>query len=180
MILRVENVKEEFRSGIGYDVHQFRDLEKEESRFIRIVGIDIAHSEDFNKKIKAHSDGDVAIHALIDAIFGAIGEGDIGEHFPETDEKWKNCDSTEMLKYANHLMHKKGAKLINADLTIICEKPRISKYKTKIEEKLAEVLNVNKNRINVKATTTEKMGFLGRQEGIAAQAICNISIIILE
>ena len=138
------------------------------------------HDNLFDKKIEAHSDGDVAIHSLIDALLGAIGEGDIGEHFPPTDNKWKDFDSREMLKQINHLMRKKGAKIINIDLTIICEKPRISKHKHQMEEALAQVLGIHKTRINVKATTTERMGFLGREEGIAAQAICNVAMTILE
>ena len=112
----------------------------------------------------------------MDALLGAIGEGDIGEHFPPNDDHWKNADSREMLKQVNHLIRKKGAKIINIDLIIICEKPKISKHKIQMEEALAAVLNIDKNRINVKATTTEKLGFLGRGEGIAAQAICSVSL----
>ncbi len=178
--LQVENVKEEMRSGIGYDVHCFRARKKGESHSIRIAGLDIPTLEDFDKKIEAHSDGDVIIHALIDAMLGAIGEGDIGQHFPSSDNKWKDFDSCEMLKQINHLLRKKGAKIINIDLTIICEKPKISKHKHQMEESLAVILNINKNRINVKATTTERMGFLGREEGIATQAICNVAISVLE
>ena len=178
--LQSENVKEEVRCGIGYDVHRFRAREKGETHSIRIAGVDIVTSDDFDKKIEAHSDGDVAIHSLIDALLGAIGEGDIGEHFPPTDNKWKDFDSRGMLKQINHLMRKKGAKIINIDLTIICEKPRISKHKHQMEEALAQVLGIHKTRINVKATTTEKLGFLGREEGIAAQAICNVAMTILE
>ena len=180
LTLQVENIKEEVRCGIGYDVHRFRQREKGETHSLRIAGLDISTSEDFDKKIEAHSDGDVAIHALIDALLGAIGEGDIGEHFPPTDNKWKDFDSREMLKQVNHMIRKKGAKIINIDLTIICEKPRISKHKKQMEASLATVLTINKSRINVKATTTERMGFLGREEGIAAQAICNVAISILE
>jgi 2-C-methyl-D-erythritol 4-phosphate cytidylyltransferase/2-C-methyl-D-erythritol 2,4-cyclodiphosphate synthase len=170
------HIREEIRCGIGYDVHRFRDREKGETHSIRIAGIDIHNPEEFDKKIEAHSDGDVAIHAIMDALLGAIGEGDIGEHFPPNDDHWKNADSTEMLKQVNHLIRKKGAKIINIDLTIICEKPKISKHKSQMEEALAAVLNIDKNRVNVKATTTEKLGFLGRGEGIAAQAICNVSL----
>ncbi len=178
--LQIEKVKEEVRSGIGYDVHRFRAREKGETHSMRIAGLDIATAEDFDKKIEAHSDGDVAIHSIIDALLGAIGEGDIGEHFPPTDSKWKDFDSREMLKQINHLVRKKGAKIINIDLTVICERPRISKHKQQMEESLATILNINKNRVNVKATTTEKLGFLGREEGIAAQAICNVAISIFE
>ena len=174
--IHIENVHEEIRSGIGYDVHAFRLRKEGESNNIRIGGIDI----EFDRKIEAYSDGDVAIHAAIDAILGAIGAGDIGEHFPPTDPKWENCDSREMLKHVNHLLRKKGAKIINLDLTIICEEPKISKYKIKIKESLAKVLNIDPSRINVKATTTEKLGFLGRKEGIASEAICNMKFAVLE
>lgn len=178
--LQVENVKEETRSGIGYDVHRFRARQKGESHSIRIAGLDIPTAEDFDFKIEAHSDGDVAIHALIDALLGAIGEGDIGEHFPPSDNKWKDADSRSLLKHVNHLMRKKGAKIVNIDLTIICERPKISKYKKQMAESLAQVLGIKPNRINVKATTTEKLGFLGRGEGIAAESICSVLMTVLE
>jgi 2-C-methyl-D-erythritol 4-phosphate cytidylyltransferase/2-C-methyl-D-erythritol 2,4-cyclodiphosphate synthase len=178
--LQVENVQEEVRCGTGYDVHRFRAREKGETHSMRIAGVDIPTPEDFDKKIEAHSDGDVAIHALIDALLGAIGEGDIGEHFPPSDNKWKGCDSREMLKQINHLLRKKGARIVNIDLTVICERPKLSKYKQQMEKSLATVLNIKESRVNVKATTTEKLGFLGREEGIAAQAICNVAISVLE
>jgi 2-C-methyl-D-erythritol 4-phosphate cytidylyltransferase/2-C-methyl-D-erythritol 2,4-cyclodiphosphate synthase len=177
--LQIKNIKEEVRCGIGYDVHRFRVREKGESHSIRIAGLNIATQDDFNKKIEAHSDGDVAIHSLIDALLGAIGGGDIGEHFPPTDNAWRDFDSRKMLKQVNYLVRKKGAKIINIDLTIICERPKISKYKKQMEESLAAILNIDKSRINIKATTTEKMGFLGREEGIASQSICNIMMNVL-
>lgn len=172
----ITNAKEEIRCGIGYDVHAFREKEKDENNFIRLCGVDV----EFNKKIKAHSDGDVAIHAIIDALLGAVGEGDIGDHFPPSDSKWKNCDSCEMLKTVSHLLIKKGASIINLDVTIICEKPTISKFKDQMKESLANVLNISQSRVNVKATTTEKLGFLGRQEGIAAEAIASVKISFVE
>jgi 2-C-methyl-D-erythritol 4-phosphate cytidylyltransferase/2-C-methyl-D-erythritol 2,4-cyclodiphosphate synthase len=172
----IEKVKEEMRSGIGYDVHRFREKKSGEDKYIHLGGVKI----EFDKKIEAHSDGDVVIHAIIDALLGAIGEGDIGEHFPPTDSKWEGIDSKEMLKSINHLIIKKGARIINIDATIIAEKPRVSKYKVKMEECLAKVLNINAGRINIKATTTEKLGFLGREEGIAAEAIASVYIAILD
>ncbi|MBP7710023.1 MAG: bifunctional 2-C-methyl-D-erythritol 4-phosphate cytidylyltransferase/2-C-methyl-D-erythritol 2,4-cyclodiphosphate synthase [Rickettsiales bacterium] len=172
----VQNVKEENRCGTGFDVHAFREREKDENNFIRICGIDV----EFNKKVSAHSDGDVGIHAAIDALLGAIGEGDIGEHFPPSDVKWKNIDSRDMLKIIKHLLVKKGATILNLDITIICEKPKISKFKKQMEEELARVLGITKNRVNVKATTTEKLGFLGREEGIAAQAIASVWMTVFE
>jgi len=172
----IENVREETRVGIGYDVHSFRKKNIDENDFIRICGVDIK----YERKIAAHSDGDVGIHALIDAMLGAIGEGDIGEHFPPSDSKWRNYDSREMLKIVNHLLVKKGGKIINADITIICEKPQISKFKKEMEEALAKVLSISKNRVNVKATTTEKLGFLGRSEGLAAEAVVSVTMSVLE
>jgi 2-C-methyl-D-erythritol 4-phosphate cytidylyltransferase/2-C-methyl-D-erythritol 2,4-cyclodiphosphate synthase len=174
--LFIQNIKEENRCGFGYDVHAFRNLAKGEDHLIRLCGIDIEH----DKKIVAHSDGDVAIHAIMDAILGAIGEDDIGKHFPPSDERWKGADSKDMLEIVNNLLAKKGGKIINIDLTIICEKPKISKYKEKMKETLAECLNTSISRVNVKATTTEKLGFIGREEGIAAQATASILMSIIE
>ncbi len=174
--LFIQNVHEENRCGTGFDVHAFRARKKDENNFIRLCGIDV----EFDKKIDAHSDGDVGIHAAIDALLGAIGEGDIGDHFPPTDPKWKNCDSREMLKIVNHLLAKKGAKIMNLDITLICEKPKISKFKTQMKVALSEVLNISTTRVNVKATTTEKLGFLGREEGIAAQAVVSVWVSVVE
>ncbi len=171
----IDKAKEEIRIGNGFDVHAFREKQKDEDNFIKIGGISI----EFDKKIDAHSDGDVAIHAAMDAILGAIGAGDIGEHFPPSDLKWKNADSRQMLKIVQELLNQKSAKLLNLDLTIICEKPKILKFKTQIKEGLAKILLVESSRINVKATTTEKLGFLGREEGIAAQASAAVSMIFI-
>lgn len=172
----IKNVKEEVRSGSGFDVHAFREKEEGEKNTIRLGGVEI----EFDKKIAAHSDGDVVIHAIIDAILGSIGEGDIGDHFPPTDNRWKNCDSREMLKMVNHLLRKKGGKIINLDVTIICEKPKLTKFKKAMKEELAKNLGVSSSRINIKATTTEKLGFLGREEGIAAQATISIWLTVTE
>lgn len=172
----ITNVKEETRCGIGYDVHAFRERGKDEDNFIRLCGVNV----EFDKKIKAHSDGDVAIHAVIDALLGAIGEGDIGEHFSPKDSKWENCDSVEMLKIVNHLLLTKGASIINIDVTIICEKPKISNLKDQMRDSLANALGISKGRINVKGTTTEKLGFLGRQEGIAAESVASVKMVFVE
>ena len=174
--MRIESVKEEVRCGIGYDVHRFRERKKGEDSNIRIAGLDVK----FDKKIIAHSDGDVAIHALIDALLGATGKGDIGQHFPDNDPKWENANSVDMLKHTNHMLRKNGGKIINIDLTVICEKPKLMNLKDDMAKSLAKTLNIKPDRVNVKATTTEKMGFLGREEGIAAQAICNVAINVLE
>ena len=172
----IEKVKEEMRSGIGYDVHRFREKKPGEDKYIHLGGVKI----EFDKKIDAHSDGDVLIHAIMDALLGASGEGDIGEHFPPSDFKWQGIDSREMLKLTNHLLCKKGARIINIDATIVAEKPRISKYKSQMEDSLAKTLNIAKNRINIKATTTERLGFLGREEGIAADAIATVYLAMLD
>ncbi len=172
----IKTVKEENRCGTGFDVHAFRERKKDEDDSIRLCGVDVK----FDKKIVAHSDGDVGIHAAIDALLGAIGAGDIGEHFPPSDSKWKNIDSREMLKIIRHLLIKKGATVLNLDLTVICEKPKISKLKGKMEEELARVLGISASRVNVKATTTEKLGFLGREEGIAAQAVASVWMAVTE
>ncbi len=174
--MRIEDVKEEVRCGIGYDVHAFRDRKEGEDSFIKIAGCEVK----FDKQLEAHSDGDAAIHAIIDALLGSIGEGDIGEHFSDQDAKWENCDSKEMLRITNHLLRKRGARILNIDLTVICEAPKISKYKKQMEETIASTLNIKPQRVNLKATTTEKLGFLGRKEGIAAHAICSVSISTLE
>ena len=168
----IDDYREETRSGIGFDVHGFRKIENDEDNFIRLCGTEI----EFDKKILAHSDGDVGIHALIDALLGAIGRGDIGEHFPPSEQKWKNCDSREMLKKVYELIQKSSASILNIDLTIICEKPKILKYKNKMKEELSAILGISTQRINIKATTTEKLGFIGREEGIACQAIASVLI----
>ena len=169
----LEKVSDEQRIGIGYDVHAFRERQENEDKFIRLCGVNI----EFDKKIEAHSDGDVAIHALIDALLGSIACGDIGEHFPPNDQKWKNCDSREMLKITNDLIYKHGGKIINIDITIIAENPKILKFKESMKDCLAQILNIEKTRINIKATTTEKLGFLGRGEGIASEAVASVRLI---
>lgn len=170
----IHEVREEHRVGSGFDVHAFRARLEDENKFIRICGADI----EFERKIEAHSDGDVGIHAAIDAILGAISCGDIGQHFPPSDPKWKNCDSQDMLKIINQLMKKKSARLVNLDITIICQEPKISKYKERMTEILAQILEVEKSRINIKATTTEELGFLGRREGLAAQAVASLVVAV--
>ncbi|MDA9817949.1 2-C-methyl-D-erythritol 4-phosphate cytidylyltransferase [Flavobacteriaceae bacterium] len=176
--LRIKEVKQEFRSGIGYDIHSFSDLtaDEEKKSFITIGGVKIK----YKKKIEAHSDGDVLIHAIIDAMLGSIGEGDIGEHFPDNDDRFKNYDSKKMLEKVNFMLRKKGAEINNIDSTIICEKPNLSKYKSKIKKLLAKILSIHPNKINIKAKTNEKLGYLGRGEAIEAQAICNIKIDTLD
>lgn len=172
----IQNVKEETRVGTGFDVHSFREKTKDENNFIRLGGVDI----EFDKKIAAHSDGDVAIHAAMDALLGTISAGDIGELFPPNDNKWKNCNSMEMLKIVSSLVKKRGARVLNLDITIMCERPRVLKHKKAMVTEIAKVLEISGNRINIKATTTEKLGFLGREEGIAAQASAAVLLTTIE
>jgi len=156
------------KSGIGIDIHKFTE-EKFDNNFIKIAGVDVK----FSKKIIAHSDGDVVIHAIIDAILGSISKGDIGDYFPDNDPKFKGIDSQFMLLEIKKLLEQEKHKIVNIDLTIICEEPKISQYKVKMKENLTKLLEIEQNQLNIKATTCEQMGFLGRKEGICCQAICN-------
>jgi 2-C-methyl-D-erythritol 4-phosphate cytidylyltransferase/2-C-methyl-D-erythritol 2,4-cyclodiphosphate synthase len=157
----------DIRTGVGFDVHQF-----EPGTSIMICGIEIAH----NKRAVGHSDADVGLHALTDAIFGAIGEGDIGTHFPPSDPQWKGADSAAFLRHAASLVEKRGGIIANCDVTLLCEEPKIGPHRHKMKERIAEILKIAPDRVAVKATTTEKMGFTGRSEGLAAQAIATIRL----
>ncbi|MEN9916843.1 MAG: 2-C-methyl-D-erythritol 2 4-cyclodiphosphate synthase [Pseudomonadota bacterium] len=151
-----------FRVGYGYDVHAF-----EIGDHIILGGVKIPHC----MRLKAHSDGDVAIHALVDALLGACALGDIGLHFPDTDERWKNQDSRLFLQATVTMLEEKNWSINNVDITIIAEAPKIKDHSGKMKLNLAQDMKIDLNQINVKATTTEKLGFIGRQEGIAATAI---------
>jgi 2-C-methyl-D-erythritol 4-phosphate cytidylyltransferase/2-C-methyl-D-erythritol 2,4-cyclodiphosphate synthase len=153
------------RIGQGCDVHEF-----EAGDSVIICGIKIPHT----KKLKGHSDADVGLHAITDAILGAIGAGDIGEYFPPSDARWKNADSTQFLQHAASLV--KG-KINNIDVTIICEEPKITPHKKAMRARVAEILGLDESQVNIKATTTEGLGFTGRREGIAAQAVALISVV---
>ncbi|MCC6756606.1 MAG: 2-C-methyl-D-erythritol 2,4-cyclodiphosphate synthase [Arenimonas sp.] len=149
------------RIGSGFDVHAFTDGDQ-----VVIGGVRIAH----NRALLAHSDGDVLIHALCDALLGALALGDIGVHFPPSDARWKGADSTELLSQVMAMVRGRGHELGNADMTVICEAPKINPHVSALRARLAEVMGVDVDRLSVKATTTEKLGFTGRGEGIAAQA----------
>jgi 2-C-methyl-D-erythritol 2,4-cyclodiphosphate synthase len=125
--------------------------------------------------VKAHSDGDVLLHALTDALLGAGGLGDIGQHFPDTDARWRGADSSQFVRHAMELLTAQGWRLLNADLTLLAEAPRINPHRAAIVERMAAVLGVATSQVNLKATTTEKLGFLGRAEGLAAQAVVLIA-----
>jgi len=150
-------------TGIGYDTHRF-----EENKEMFLGGVKIDNT---GYGFKAHSDGDVASHALIDAMLGAAGYGDIGEFFPDDDPAFKDISSVKLLKYVKDVLLKTGFEIVNADLTVIAQKPRLKEYKTKIQRNLSNLLGA---RVNVKATTNEKMGFIGRGEGIAVMASTNL------
>lgn len=151
-----------FRVGQGYDVHRFGSGDH-----VMLCGIRVSHTQG----IIAHSDGDVAIHALCDALLGALALRDIGTHFPDTDPAYKNADSCALLGNVYHLISRQGWRLANADITIIAEAPKVLPYREQMQHRLANVLDVPLDTISVKATTTEKLGFEGRKEGIAAQAV---------
>lgn len=148
----------EIKVGNGFDVHKLSVGKK-----IKLCGIEINH----NKKLIGHSDADVGLHSLTDALFGALGKGDIGIWFPPTESKWKNADSEIFLKKALKLMKKENFLISNIDLTFICEKPKINKFREIMIKKLSEVCNIEPKNINIKATTSERLGFTGREEGIA-------------
>ena len=149
------------RIGQGIDVHAF-----EEGAFVTLAGIQIPHTQG----LKAHSDGDVVLHALSDALLGALALGDIGQHFPDTDENFKGADSRVLLKHVYQLIKDRGYYLANADITVACERPKLAKHNLAMRQSIADVLDVDVNQISVKATTTEQLGFTGRQEGILSTA----------
>ncbi len=155
------------RTGTGFDVHAFAP-----DRALVLCGITVP----FERGLAGHSDADVGIHALCDAIYGALAEGDIGRHFPPSEETWKDADSARFLVHAGERIAARGGMLVNADVTLICERPKIGPHAGAMRERLAELLRVGTDRISVKATTTERLGFTGRGEGIAAQAAVSIVV----
>lgn len=151
----------QIRIGQGLDVHAFEDGE-----FVTLAGVQVPHTHG----LKAHSDGDVVLHALCDALLGALALGDIGQHFPDTDPNFKGADSKVLLKHVYQLILDRGYVLSNADITVACERPKLAKHNLEMRQSIADVLNVDTTQISVKATTTEKLGFTGRQEGILSMA----------
>lgn len=149
------------RIGTGFDVHAFGAGDH-----VTLGGVRVPHSQG----VLAHSDGDVVIHALCDAIFGALALGDIGRHFPPSDPQWRHADSRLFLRHAARLMAEAGYRLGNADVTVICEAPKVGPHAAAMREALAQELGCAVEQLSVKATTTETLGFTGRREGIAAQA----------
>lgn len=153
------------RTGMGYDVHRLAAGEE-----LWLGGLLIPH----DRGLAGHSDADVALHAVVDALLGAIGEGDIGQHFPPSDPQWKGASSAQFAEHAAALVAKAGYRIGNVDLTIICEAPKIGPHRDAMRAKLAQLLGVDTVMVSVKATTTERLGFTGREEGIAAQAIATV------
>ncbi|MBU0799775.1 MAG: bifunctional 2-C-methyl-D-erythritol 4-phosphate cytidylyltransferase/2-C-methyl-D-erythritol 2,4-cyclodiphosphate synthase [Alphaproteobacteria bacterium] len=157
------------RTGMGFDVHAFAQIM---GGPVRLCGVDVDHPH----RLYGHSDADVALHAITDALLGAIAAGDIGEHFPPTDPQWKGLDSAYFLSEAVRMITDKKGEIVNIDVTIICESPKIGPHRAKMQERVAEICNIAVDQVNIKATTTEKMGFTGREEGIAAQAIATVQV----
>ena len=144
----------------------------EAGRKLILCGIEVPHE----KGLSGHSDADVGIHALCDAIYGALAEGDIGRHFPPSQATWKDADSARFLRHAGERIAARGGRLVNADVTLICERPKITPHAPAMIARLADLLGVDAKRISVKATTTERLGFTGRGEGIAAQAAVSVLV----
>jgi len=157
----------ESRTGMGYDVHRFVAGDH-----IWLCGIKLPHDH----SLEGHSDADAGLHALTDAILGAIGEGDIGQHFPPSDERWRGAPSWKFLDHASGLVGKKGGAIAHCDITIICERPKIGPHREAMRARIAEILKLDVSRVSVKATTTEGLGFEGRREGLAAQAVATVRL----
>lgn len=150
------------RVGSGFDVHAFGPGDS-----VVLGGVRIAH----DRGVIAHSDGDVVLHALCDALLGAAGLGDIGVHFPDSDLRWKGADSLKLLEAVLGMVRARELRVVNADVTLIAEAPKLAPWREEIRRRIAAALGIEAGRVNVKATTTERLGFLGRSEGLAAQAI---------
>lgn len=157
----------DIRTGTGYDVHAFGDGDH-----LMLCGVRVPHTRGF----LAHSDGDVGLHALVDAILGALADGDIGSHFPPTDPQWKGAASDKFLKYAVDRVTARGGRIANLEVTMICERPKIGPLRDVMRARIAEITGLNVSRVAVKATTSERLGFTGREEGIAATASATIRL----
>lgn len=157
----------DIRTGTGFDVHRF-----EPGDHVWLCGVKVPHTE----KLEGHSDADVGLHALTDAILGAIAAGDIGTHFPPTDPRWKGADSAQFLAHAASLVRDRGGVIAHVDVTLICERPKVGPHREAMVARMAEILGIDASRVSVKATTTEGLGFTGRREGIASQAAATIRL----
>ncbi len=157
----------DIRTGTGFDVHRFT-----EGDFVTLCGLRVPHDQGLD----GHSDADVGLHALTDAILGALAAGDIGSHFPPSDPRWRGADSARFLRHAADLVAERGGIIAHADVTIICERPKIGPHRAAMAARIADILGTAEDRVSVKATTTERLGFTGRGEGIAAQAVATIRL----
>jgi 2-C-methyl-D-erythritol 4-phosphate cytidylyltransferase / 2-C-methyl-D-erythritol 2,4-cyclodiphosphate synthase len=155
------------RTGLGFDVHRFAPGDH-----VVLCGVKVPHEA----RLDGHSDADVGLHALTDAILGALAAGDIGSHFPPSDPQWQGADSALFLRHAVGMVRERGGVIAHADVTLICERPKIGPHREAMVARMAELLGVAPDRISIKATTTERLGFTGRGEGIAAQAIATIRL----
>ncbi|MCF6326686.1 MAG: bifunctional 2-C-methyl-D-erythritol 4-phosphate cytidylyltransferase/2-C-methyl-D-erythritol 2,4-cyclodiphosphate synthase [Devosiaceae bacterium] len=164
---RITKTQMETRVGSGLDIHQF-----EPGNSVRLGGIEIPH----DRSLKGHSDADAALHVLTDALLGALAEGDIGTHFPPSENKWKGEPSDTFLRFAADRIAKRGGRIVHLDLTIICEKPKITPHAKKMRQNIANICSIDVGRISIKATTSESMGFIGRGEGLMAMASATIEI----
>lgn len=164
---RLASLLGDIRTGTGYDVHAFG-----EGDHLMLCGVRVPHTKGF----LAHSDGDVGLHALVDAILGALADGDIGSHFPPSDAKWKGVSSDQFLKYAIERVTQRGGRIANLEVTMICERPKIGPLRDTMRARIAEISGVDISRVAVKATTSERLGFTGREEGIAATASATIRL----
>ena len=164
---RLASLLGDIRTGTGYDVHAFGDGDH-----LMICGVRVPHTRGF----LAHSDGDVGLHALVDAILGALADGDIGSHFPPSDVKWRGASSDQFLKYAIERVTARGGRIANLEVTLICERPKIGPLRDTMRARIADISGVNISRVAVKATTSERLGFTGREEGIAATASATIRL----
>ena len=159
----------DIRTGTGYDVHR---LVEQKFRKLMLCGIEVAH----DKALEGHSDADVGLHAITDALLGTICDGDIGTHFSPKDARWKNADSAKFLRHAADLVAAQGGIIAHADVTLICEEPKIGPHREKMRVRIGEILGLPESRVSVKATTTEGLGFTGRKEGIAAEAVVTVRL----
>jgi len=155
----------DLRTGIGFDVHAFT-----EGRKLILGGIEIKH----DKGLAGHSDADALLHAITDAMLGSLSLGDIGTHFPDDDPRYKNADSTVFLKKAHELIRARGFYINNIDVVVLLQHPKISPYVKKMKDKIAKILDIGTERVSIKATTTEKLGFVGREEGISVMAVATV------
>ena len=155
----------DIRLGNGFDVHRF-----EPGDHVWLCGVSVPHSHGLN----GHSDADVGMHAITDAIYGALGDGDIGQHFPPTDPRWKGAESHIFLRHACAMARERGFAIGNVDCTLICESPKIGPHQATMKTCLAQIMDLGADRISVKATTSERLGFTGREEGIAALATATL------